>query len=305
MENANEVRSDRPARASLWTHRSGRQEPKFTEILDGIARFGRYSLSNVLLILAQRRDATHVAGYHAWRRMGRYVKAGERPIVIQAPILEMSDDDDHDDGHGGAAESEDEHDAHCDDQEPHAQVVGYTRVGVYDVCQTVGKQVSRRASDILAQLGRLKCLLIAKRRAGDWPQLLGRLYRRTRDGDLVPRPGISPAYELAVLIEFVSTTIMLPGELDGDQKCRAAARAVSCVVLRRLGYSWRADPREFRALTSGDKEQLIKALNWIRETANEITAVIEPEINLITRGHRRRTLAEVMNNEQDMRSMRQ
>ena len=247
-------------------------------------------------ILAQRPDATQVAGFHAWRRMGRYVKAGERPIVIQAPILEMSDDDDHDDGHGAAVDAHDDHDAHDDDHEQHEQVVGYTRVGVYDVSQTVGKQVSRRASDILEQLARLKRFMITSEGASAWPVLLRQLYRRTRDGGHVLRPGISSEDELGVLAEFVASMITLPGDLHGTGHRRDAARAVSYVVLRRLGYSTTADQRACPLLQSRDKARLIEALTWIRETANEITAIIKPEIDLTARCRRRHTLAKVTAN---------
>jgi antirestriction protein ArdC len=49
------------------------------------ARFRRYSLANTLLIAAQRPDATRVAGYRAWRELGRQVRRGERAIRIWAP----------------------------------------------------------------------------------------------------------------------------------------------------------------------------------------------------------------------------
>ncbi len=37
-------------------------------MLQVAARFHRYSLGNVLLIMAQRPDATQVAGYRTWQR---------------------------------------------------------------------------------------------------------------------------------------------------------------------------------------------------------------------------------------------
>src|SRR6266849_6237606 len=52
-----------------------------------MGRFHRYSWGNVLLIGSQRPNATHVAGYHTWRDLGRHVKADEKGIMIFAPIL--------------------------------------------------------------------------------------------------------------------------------------------------------------------------------------------------------------------------
>lgn len=49
------------------------------------AMFHTYSFSNVQLILAQRPDATRVAGYRTWEQLGRQVRKGERAIWILAP----------------------------------------------------------------------------------------------------------------------------------------------------------------------------------------------------------------------------
>src|SRR4051794_9050642 len=58
----------------------------FRAYLDVQARFHRYSPNNALLILAQRPDATRVAGYRAWQSLGRQVKRGERGIKILVPM---------------------------------------------------------------------------------------------------------------------------------------------------------------------------------------------------------------------------
>jgi len=50
------------------------------------ARFHRYSFSNALLIALQHSAATRVAGFQAWRRLGRAVRRGERAIWILAPV---------------------------------------------------------------------------------------------------------------------------------------------------------------------------------------------------------------------------
>ena len=42
------------------------------------ARFHRYSWHNSLLILMQRPDASRVAGFKAWQKLGRHVRKGER-----------------------------------------------------------------------------------------------------------------------------------------------------------------------------------------------------------------------------------
>jgi antirestriction factor ArdC-like protein len=48
-------------------------------------RFHAYSLANQLLIAMQKPDATHVAGFRAWLRLGYCVRKGERAIRIWCP----------------------------------------------------------------------------------------------------------------------------------------------------------------------------------------------------------------------------
>lgn len=61
------------------------------------ARFHTYSPSNVLLILAQRPDATRVAGLRTWNSLGRRINKGEHGIRIIVPILRHHHDGDPDD----------------------------------------------------------------------------------------------------------------------------------------------------------------------------------------------------------------
>jgi len=56
-------------------------------MLQAAAHFHDYSPSNVLLIRAQRPDATRVAGIRTWNSLGRRVRRGEHGIAILAPCV--------------------------------------------------------------------------------------------------------------------------------------------------------------------------------------------------------------------------
>ena len=51
-----------------------------------------YSLRNCFTILSQRLDATHCAGFHAWRDAGRIVRKGSKGIAILVPIGAKDDE---------------------------------------------------------------------------------------------------------------------------------------------------------------------------------------------------------------------
>ncbi|WP_255596378.1 ArdC-like ssDNA-binding domain-containing protein [Cellulomonas sp. C5510] len=59
----------------------------WARMLQAAARFHDYSPSNVLLISAQRPDATRVAGIRTWNSLGRRVKRGQHGIAILAPCV--------------------------------------------------------------------------------------------------------------------------------------------------------------------------------------------------------------------------
>jgi hypothetical protein len=65
---------ERLATSEGWTH-----------YLNMASRLHRYSANNTLLILLQRPDATAVAGYREWQKMGRQVRQGSQAIWILAP----------------------------------------------------------------------------------------------------------------------------------------------------------------------------------------------------------------------------
>jgi hypothetical protein len=55
--------------------------------LSMMSRFHRYSFGNVMLIAFQKPSATRVAGFNTWKSLGRFVKKGEKGIMILAPIV--------------------------------------------------------------------------------------------------------------------------------------------------------------------------------------------------------------------------
>jgi antirestriction protein ArdC len=118
---------------------------RLTSLLKTMARFHRYSLHNVCLIVAQRPTATRVAGFHTWRTLGRFVRKGEKGIAILAPIVARRGDD-------------------AEEQENRI-VVGFHTAYVFDVAQTDGAplpQPSEAQGDPGESTGRLKAAITSQ-----------------------------------------------------------------------------------------------------------------------------------------------
>ncbi len=62
-----------------------RASETFRQYLDVQARFHKYSWHNCMLIASQRPEATRVAGYRTWQKLGRQVNKGQHGIMIFAP----------------------------------------------------------------------------------------------------------------------------------------------------------------------------------------------------------------------------
>lgn len=114
----------------------------WARMLAAAARFHHYSPSNVLLICAQRPDATRVAGIRTWNSLGRRVNRGERGIAILAPCVYRTPP-----GDASTADQRPEiTSATPSHLEPTSdtgtairQLRGFTVVHVFDVSQTDGK----------------------------------------------------------------------------------------------------------------------------------------------------------------------
>ena len=127
---------------------SGRSEALFT-YLQTMAKFPTYSARNVLLIAAQRPDATHLEGVRSWNELGRSVRPGEKGIRIFAPTIGIKPE--------GQAQDASKNNRKRKKQEPETQLLGFRGVSVFDISQTGGEALpeSRQPVDVAEKLEKL------------------------------------------------------------------------------------------------------------------------------------------------------
>jgi hypothetical protein len=99
-----------------------------TNYLTAMSRFHRYSFGNVLEIARQMPTATRVAGFWAWKNVGRSVNAGAKGIRILRPLK----------GIRRKKDSEAEKDI-TKQNEP--VLLGFTAAYVFDISQTNGAEL--------------------------------------------------------------------------------------------------------------------------------------------------------------------
>ncbi|QNR70548.1 hypothetical protein IAQ67_29255 (plasmid) [Paenibacillus peoriae] len=110
---------------------------EFQRYLEVASKFPKYSLNNVVMIYAQKPEATMVQGYNAWKEMGRQVQKGETAVKIFAPTfkkVEMTKID--------PVTQRPQLDATGKEiTEKKEMLTGFKAVNVFDVSQTKGKEL--------------------------------------------------------------------------------------------------------------------------------------------------------------------
>jgi antirestriction protein ArdC len=201
----------------------------FAAWLRARATFHDYSFGNVCLIVSQRPDATQVAGYKAWQKLGRQVRRGERGIRILAPFRARTTDDAGDTAY---------------------RVVGFRCVSVFDVGQTDGEPLPVLEYRTLAGDAPIDMVdLLAKVAANAGvrveyrtPEIAGSHgYLRRSELLIVVDPEQAPAMQAKVLAHelghyFDPWLIAHPdtyGRHRGD--CEAVAESVAYVIAAHFG----------------------------------------------------------------------
>ena len=114
---------------------------RYAEYLAVMSKFHHYSFRNTILIFLQNPNASHVAGFHAWKKdFGRSVKAGEHGIQILAPCPKRKwmDHDKIDPATGLPVKDEN---GNTMQERTIITIPRYRVVTVFDVSQTEGKEL--------------------------------------------------------------------------------------------------------------------------------------------------------------------
>ena len=226
-----------------------------------LGRFHRYSVGNILLIHFERPDATRVAGYRAWKRLGRQVRRGEKGIRIVAPVVvRQRKDVEGDEGEGENADEE---------------IVAFKAAHVFDVAQTDGKSLpefAKARGDPGQYAEKLKSLVASKGIKLAYSNLIGPAQGLSADGTIVLRTDMAPAEEFAVLLhELAHETLHQKEDAPQDKTVwETEAEAVAFAVCQAVGLDALDSACDYVQLYQGDRDTLLASLERIRQTAAEI-----------------------------------
>ncbi len=174
-------------------------------MLQVAAKFHNYSFNNQLLIYLQCPEATRVAGYRAWQRLGRQVRKGERGIKILAPCRKRV----------SPVEPEGEQ-----DQVERIEILtGFRVVHVFDLSQTEGDELA----DVRP-----------KRLTGGVPhQLVDALEWRVTDEGFTLRREAIARWARNGYVDFERRLIVLRDDVSGAQAAKTLIHELAHVLLHR------------------------------------------------------------------------
>lgn len=220
---------------------------RWADWLSFCSRFHRYSFHNQVLIFAQRPDASWVAGYRAWQRLGRQVRRGERGIAIFAPRpLPRAT-------------------PAVEDESGDTTPVRFRVVRVFDVAQTDGPALPRPLRELSGhrppmELGRLLDLAgelgftvefqeLRGERHGDCSHVLRRIRVDRR---------LAPAQLTKTLCHELAHAILHGEDFNGGRPlAELEAESVSYVVCHELGLDSSAYSFGYVASWAGGGEQAV------------------------------------------------
>ena len=275
------------------------ESDRYRNYLTTMSRFHRYSLNNVMLIHAQRPNATLVAGFSKWKNsFGRHVKKGEKGIQILAPTpYKIKVDKEKLDPDTKLPMLDDEGKPITEEKE--VTIPMFKVVSVFDVSQTDGKPLPQISFSLTGDVAQYEVFMEALRRTSQVPITIEPMepgmdgYFHLEKQAIFLREGMSQVQTVCAAIHEMAhsrlhnyekmteladdgETILVPGEKDRNTE-EVEAESISYAVCQYFGIETADNSFGYIATWSQGKElkALRASLETINKTSSELISGIE------------------------------
>ena len=275
------------------------ESDRYRNYLTTMSRFHRYSLNNVMLIHAQRPDATLVAGFSKWKHsFGRHVKKGEKGIQILAPTpYKIKVDKEKLDPDTKLPMLDDEGKPITEEKE--VTIPMFKVVSVFDVAQTEGKPLPQISFSLTGDVAQYEVFMEALRRTSQVPITIEPMepgmdgYFSLTKQAIFLREGMSQVQTVCAAIHEMAhsrlhnyekmteladdgETILVPAEKDRNTE-EVEAESISYAVCQYFGIETADNSFGYIATWSQGKElkELRASLETINKTSSELISGIE------------------------------
>ncbi len=259
--------------AGVLDEQQGSEE--FRRWLDMMARFHKYSWQNAMLIATAKPDATLVAGFTRWKKLGRSVRRGEKAIRIFAPCPVQR------------RRVDEAADAEAKDKE--APAVYFKATCVFDVSQTEGAElpdfdVPEVQADAEHLLRAAEQVAAGRGITVKYSSLGQGHYGVSRGGTVEIDPSHSTGQQVKTLFHEVAHE-RLHQAPDGKRSpditrsvAELEAESVAYVVCRYFGLDVELRAGRYISMWGGDSKALAGSLSRISETTKGLLEEMEGAI---------------------------
>ena len=230
-----------------------------------------------MLIARQRPTATRVAGIRTWNLLGRFVKRGEKGILILAPMVgrrnQQSD---------AVATEIATHNA-ADERNPEAQLYGFRAVYVFDVSQTEGKELPNLTDaegDVTGYRERLIEYVESEGIKLSYSEKIAPAKGLSSGKRITLLTGMQPAEEFSTLVHELAHEMLHRSErrtLTTKEVRETEAEAVAFVVCQSIGLETGTASEDYIRLWNGSAKLLQESLEVVQRTASVILGAIAPK----------------------------
>ena len=275
------------------------ESDRYRNYLTTMSRFHKYSLNNVMLIHAQRPNATLVAGFSMWKNsFGRHVKKGEKGIQILAPTpYKIKVDKEKLDPDTKLPMLDDEGKPITEEKE--VTIPMFKVVSVFDVSQTDGKPLPQISFSLTGDVAQYEVFMEALRRTSQVPITIEPMepgmdgYFHLEKQAIFLREGMSQVQTVCAAIHEMAhsrlhnyekmteladdgETILVPGEKDRNTE-EVEAESISYAVCQYFGIETADNSFGYIASWSQGKalKELRASLETINKTSSELISGIE------------------------------
>ena len=252
------------------------QSEVLTQYLSAIARFHTYSFGNIMLIARQNPDASLVAGIRTWNSLGRFVKRGEKGILILAPMVgyrkHRNDEIATEIDSGNAAE----------ERKSEPTLYGFRAVYVFDISQTEGKELPTLTDvqgDVSGYRERLIEFVEEQGIKLNYSERISPAKGMSYGGKITLLTGMEPADEFSTLAHELAHEMLHRSErrtVTTKQVRETEAEAVAFVVCQSVGLRNGTAAQDYIQLWNGSARLLQESLEVVQRTASVILGAISP-----------------------------
>lgn len=250
--------------------------------------FYQYSFGNAILIFLQNPNASYVAGYRAWNKLGRFVKKGSKGLAILAPCIRKVE------VFKEPADKSEYHDEEAE-KETMKVVSGFRIVYVYDIADTDGsdeyipvlvKGLAGNGDSEKAIYERLVSVISREYRINEATGTSSKGSYNLETGVITVRSDLEYLQKVKTLLHEVSHAFdfaMNPDESVPRNRRELIAESSAFVVSTRLGLdtsayslsyiqSWLRDKKELKVIADSVQKVAYRIIKMLAESSDSAFA---------------------------------